>query len=132
MICHACLAYSTDRYTVNGYDVWKCDKCGSEFTISQVKAAPCFRPHPNAIAIHDATQLTNENMKQVMKDFKANDMSGLFVQHPEDATIDPSQGRVNIMTGNGARIFFARFGWVMDRIIDNEVTKYRYGTTEDI
>ena len=131
MICHACLAYSTDRYTVNGYDVWKCDKCGSEFTISQVKAAPCFRPHPNAIAIHDATQLTNENMKQVMKAFNPNANSGLFVQHPEGATIDPAKGRVNIMTPIGSQIFFERFGWVIDRVIDNEVMKYKYGTAQD-
>ena len=130
MICHACLAYSTNRQNIDGFDAWLCDKCGSTFTISQAKAAPAFRPHPNAIAIGDEAQLTNENMKQVLKGFKANEHSGLFVQRIEGG-IDTEQGRVNIMSKDGRRIFFARFGWVQDRIIDNQVTKYRYEACKD-
>lgn len=128
MICHACLAFNPTKHTRDGVECFVCDKCGSTYTYSQAKAPEATRPHPGAIAIHDSTTLTNEPMRKVMRQLKPKPGDALFVCHPEGATLDAEQGRVNIMTGNGARIFFERHGWRMDRVIDNEVTKYIYGT----
>ena len=128
MICHACLAFNPTKHIRNGVECFVCDKCGSIYTYSQAKAPEASRPHPGAIAIHDSTTLTNEPLRKVMRQLKPKLGDALFVCHPEGATFDAEQGRVNIMTGNGARIFFERHGWTLDRVIDNEVTKYIYGT----
>ena len=130
MICHACLAYSqTAIFTTAGFDAWLCDKCGSTFTISQARPASYYRPHPNAIAFNDCSQLTNENMRQAMKEFKPKAGAELYAA-TIDCGIDPEQGRVNIMSEDGRRIFFSRFGWELEKQIDPTVSKYRYnGTT---
>ena len=128
MICHACLAFNPTKHTREGVECFVCDKCGSLYTYSQAKAPEASRPHPGAIAIHDSTTLTNEPMRKVMRQMKPKAGDSLFVCTPEGAALDADAARVNLMTANGARIFFARHGWDIERIIDNEVTKYTYGT----
>ena len=133
MICHACLAFNPTKTHRDGVECFHCRQCGSYYTYSQAQAPAITRPHPGAFTIHDATQLTNEPFKAAMKKLKPKPGDALFVCTPEGATLDADAARVNLMTANGARIFFARHGWAIERIIDNEVTKYTYGgTTENI
>jgi len=126
MICHACLAFNPTKTHRDGVECFHCRQCGSYYTYSQAEAPAITRPHPGAFTIHDSTTLTNEPLRKVMRQLKPKLGDALFVCHPEGATFDAEQGRVNIMTASGARIFFARHGWMLDRVIDNEVTKYIY------
>lgn len=124
MICHACLAFSKNRYQHGTENAWQCEHCGSHFMISRAAELQYTLIHPGAVDIPNPGTITQENFKRMLKKQRGKVVEVfLGAMH---AQLDPENNVINVMSETGEKIFMQRHGFMQVKTIDDTVTLYTY------
>jgi hypothetical protein len=124
MICHACLAFSKNRYQHGTENAWQCDHCGSHFMISRAADLEYTLPHPGAVDIPNPGTITQENFRKMLKKQRGK-VREVFIG-PMPDNLDPANNVINVMSETGELIFMQRHGFMQVLTIDQTVTLYTY------
>jgi hypothetical protein len=124
MICHACLAFSKNRYQHGTENAWQCDHCGSHFMISRAADLHYTLPHPGAVDIPNPGTLTGDNFKKLLKKQRGK-VREVFIG-PMPDKLAPANNVINVMSETGELIFMQRHGFGYGGGIDKDTTHYIY------
>ena len=122
MICHACLAFSKNRYQHGTENAWQCDHCGSHFMISRAADLQYTLIHPGAVDIPNPGTITQENFKKMLKKQRGKVVEVFLGAMP--AQLDPANNVVNVMSETGEKIFMQRHGFEYAGQLMGEVNYY--------